>query len=378
MNFSFNDEQRMLADTAAAFLAEVADSAHTRRAMSSEEGFNTSTWRRLCTDMYWQGILVPEANGGLELGFVELAIALEKAGERLHASPLTAVAAATVALRLVPDAAASAAILESIVEGSIVSLAHTDARPNWQDAKVAVTATSDEGSFCLQGEARFVPFGHVAETLMVVANLPSGLGLFAVPANTPGVVCARAPTMDQTRAMASLTLSNVTLPPSACLNENFAPLLPQLLDALRIMIGAEQVGCAQASLDISVEYVKERVQFGRTIASFQAVKHKAADMMLKAESARSLLYYAACIADEWLAGYATPEQLTEAAAMLSSCAGDAAFFNAGTGIQLHGGVGITEEYDIQLYFKRARSTENYLGSPADMRELIAQQLLDGD
>jgi alkylation response protein AidB-like acyl-CoA dehydrogenase len=100
--------------------------------------------------------------------------------------------------------------------------------------------------------------------------------------------------------------------------------------------------------------------------------------MLKAESARSLLYYAACIADEWLAGYATPEQLTEAAAMLSSCAGDAAFFNAGTGIQLHGGVGITEEYDIQLYFKRARSTENYLGSPADMRELIAQQLLDGD
>ena len=110
----------------------------------------------------------------------------------------------------------------------------------------------------------------------------------------------------------------------------------------------------QASLDISVDYTKERSQFDRTIASFQAIKHKAADMMLKVESARSLLYYAACTVDAWLAGEVDRATLHEAACMASACASDAAFFNAGSGIQMHGGVGITEEYDIQLYFKRAR------------------------
>ena len=124
-------------------------------------------------------------------------------------------------------------------------------------------------------------------------------------------------------------------------------------------------------------YVGERVQFGRTIASFQAVKHKAADMMLKVESARSLLYYAACTADAWLQGSADDQALREAAAMVASAAGDTAFFVTGTGIQLHGGVGITEEYDIQLYFKRARALEAYLGRPDESRERLAQMLLDG-
>jgi alkylation response protein AidB-like acyl-CoA dehydrogenase len=129
---------------------------------------------------------------------------------------------------------------------------------------------------------------------------------------------------------------------------------------------------------LSVDYVQERVQFGRSIASFQAIKHKAADMMVKAESARSLLYAAGCIADEWLSGYSDERALCEAAAMTSAAAGEAYFFTAGSGIQLHGGVGITEEYDIQLYFKRARSTEAYLGNPTAQREVVARLLLDGD
>ena len=126
---------------------------------------------------------------------------------------------------------------------------------------------------------------------------------------------------------------------------------------------------------MTLEYVAERVQFGRTIASFQAVKHKAADMMLKVESARSLMLYAACTADAWLRDAVDDTALREAAAMVASSAGDAAFVT-GTGIQLHGGVGITEEYDIQLYFKRARAQESYLGRPDESRETIAQLLLD--
>ena len=161
-----------------------------------------------------------------------------------------------------------------------------------------------------------------------------------------------------------------------CLSADWAESLAVVLDLTRIMVGADQVGCAQASLDHSIQYVSDRVQFGRTIASYQAIKHKAADMMVKVECARSLMCYAACVADEWLAGAASTQELAEAARMLASSAGDAAFFCAGTGIQLHGGVGLTEEYDIQLYFKRAQATAGYLGRPYEHRETIARLLLD--
>ena len=184
--------------------------------------------------------------------------------------------------------------------------------------------------------------------------------------------------MDQTRPMGLLPLSGVAVNGEDCLATDWGQHLEAVLDLSRIMVGAEQVGCAQASLDQSVSYVSERVQFGRTIASYQAIKHKAADMMLRVESARSLLYYAACVGDEALMATAPQADLQEAAAMLASSAGDAAFFCAGTGIQLHGGVGITEEYDIQLYFKRARSMEAYLGRPDELREVLAARLLDGD
>ena len=137
------------------------------------------------------------------------------------------------------------------------------------------------------------------------------------------------------------------------------------------------MGGAQQSLDSTVEYLQERVQFGRVIASYQAVKHKAADKMLKAEASRSAIYYAACIADEALAGGDLGEQLSEAASIAKAYCSDAYFFNAGCGIQLHGGVGFTSEYDIQLYFKRAKSTETFLGNGEYHRERLARHLLDG-
>jgi len=176
--------------------------------------------------------------------------------------------------------------------------------------------------------------------------------------------------------MANVTLSDVTLGGDAALAFDWDRGLNTTLDLARVLVAAEQVGCAQQALDMTLEYVAERVQFGRTIASFQAVKHKAADMMLKVESARSLMLYAACTADAWLRDAVDDTTLREAAAMVASSAGDAAFFVTGTGIQLHGGVGITEEYDIQLYFKRARALESYLGRPDESREAIAQLLLD--
>ncbi len=148
-----------------------------------------------------------------------------------------------------------------------------------------------------------------------------------------------------------------------------------MLSLATIAVAAEQVGGAQQVLDISVDYVQERVQFGRTIASYQAIKHKAADMMVKVEAGRSALYAAACIADEALNGGELGEDLNDAASVAKAWCSDAYFFNAGCGIQLHGGVGFTWEYDIQLYFKRAKSSETFLGNGAYHRERIAADLL---
>jgi alkylation response protein AidB-like acyl-CoA dehydrogenase len=152
--------------------------------------------------------------------------------------------------------------------------------------------------------------------------------------------------------------------------------LAKIIDLATIAVAAEQLGGCQQALDSTVAYTGERVQFNRKIASFQAVKHKAADMMVKTEAARSAVYYAACVAQGAMEDDPLGAELAEAASIAKAWCSDACFFNAGTGIQLHGGVGFTWEYDIQLYFKRAKSSETFLGNSVWHRERIARQLLD--
>jgi alkylation response protein AidB-like acyl-CoA dehydrogenase len=376
VNFSFTDEQLMLKDSVEGFLSENADSGIVRQAMASESGVDENLWQKICAEMYWQSILVPEECGGLGLGLVEAVIVLEQMGRFLTPVPLAAGIQSALALRTLADQPQAHTLLAGLAEGRLLGLAHTAARPSWGASGVGVIANSTVNAWSLSGEARFIATGDLATELLVVAKIGSDLGLFRLAADQTGVALSKMPTMDQTRPMGVLQLHDVTVDPESCLSLDWAEQLEAVLDYSRIALGAEQVGCAQASLDQSVAYVSERVQFGRTIASYQAIKHKAADMMLKVESARSLLYYAACVGDEALTDAASSEDLQEAAAMLASSAGDAAFFCAGTGIQLHGGVGITEEYDIQLYFKRARSMEAYLGRPDEQREVLAAMLLD--
>jgi len=376
VNFSFTDEQLMLKDSVEGFLSENADSGIVRQAMASESGVDENLWQKICAEMYWQAILVPEECGGLGLGLVEAVIVLEQMGRFLTPVPLAAGIQSALALRTLADQPQAHTLLAGLAEGRLLGLAHTAARPSWGVSGVGVIANSTVNGWSLSGEARFIATGDLATELLVVAKIGSDLGLFRLAADQTGVALSKMPTMDQTRPMGVLQLHDVTVDPESCLSLDWAEQLEAVLDYSRIALGAEQVGCAQASLDQSVAYVSERVQFGRTIASYQAIKHKAADMMLKVESARSLLYYAACVGDEALTDAASSEDLQEAAAMLASSAGDAAFFCAGTGIQLHGGVGITEEYDIQLYFKRARSMEAYLGRPDEQREVLAAMLLD--
>ena len=376
MRFRFTDEQRMLRESAERFLLEHSSPAVARAAATAPAGLDLPLWQQVTRTLGWQAVAVPEGQDGLGLGVVELAVLLEQVGARLSPLPLYASAISALALRATPESPTRDGVLQSIASGAIVSLAHTSARPHWDDRGVDITARKAEGAWCLSGSARFVCSGAASAHLLVVARVDAAIGLFAVPADHAGVSIQHQVTLDQTRSIANVSLSDVKLESEAALTLDWGRGLSTTLDLARVLVAAEQVGCAQQALDVTLNYVAERVQFGRTIASFQAVKHKAADMMLKVESARSLMLYAACTADAWLYDAVDDMALREAAAMVASSAGDAAFFVTGTGIQLHGGVGITEEYDIQLYFKRARALESYLGRPDESRETIAELLLD--
>ncbi|MEH6610864.1 MAG: acyl-CoA dehydrogenase family protein [Halioglobus sp.] len=384
MEFKFTEEQEMIRETAESFLAEVSTSQAVRAAMNTELGYDPQVWQRICEDMFWQAIHCPEEYGGMGLGYVELVATLEQMGRRLLCSPFYAtVCLAANALLTLGSAAQKAEYLPQIVAGKTATLAYTGVSGRWDANAVDVICEADGDGYRVNGRYRFVPDGHSADLLIVAARQSGsldkeGISLFVLPAETSGITRKWLPTMDQTRSQGELVFDNVYLDSASLLgeeNKGWAP-LSRVIDLATIAIAADQVGGAQQALDSTVAYLQERVQFGRVIASYQAVKHKAADMMLKVEAARSALYYAACTADDAILGTATPAELSEAASIAKAYCSDAYFFTAGCGIQLHGGVGITAEYDIQLYFKRAKSTETFLGDGSYHRERIASLLLD--
>jgi alkylation response protein AidB-like acyl-CoA dehydrogenase len=384
MEFSFTDEQRMIRDTAQAFLAEVSDSQAVRAAMATEPGYDPGLWQRVCGEMFWQGIHIPEAYGGLGLGYVELVATLEQMGRYLLCSPFfSTVCLGTNTLLLAGGDEQKATYLGRILEGATATLAFTGPAGRWDLDGVAGTWREAGEDIRLDGTWRYVPDGHSADFLVVAARSPGsrgadGIGLFLVEGDAAGLSREWLPTMDQTRKQAQVRLDNVRVKPAAWLGSpgDCGESLAQAIDLATVAVAAEQVGGAQQALDATVAYTRERVQFNRTIASYQAVKHKAADMMVKVEAARSAAYYAGCIAQEFFEGGPMGEELAEAASVAKAWCSDAYFFNAGCGIQLHGGVGFTWEYDIQLYFKRARSSETFLGNAAYHRERLAALLLD--
>lgn len=386
MEFRFTDEQVMIRDTAEAFLKEVSTSEAVREAMTTELGYDEALWQQISQEMMWPALHIPEEFGGLGLGFVELAATLEQMGRTLLCAPfLSTVGFGVNALLVAGSEAQKQTYLGQIAEGKTATLAFMAPGSRPDARAVQATCAADGDGFVLNGEYRYVLDGHTADILVLAAREAGsegeqGVSLFVLPADTAGVSREWLPTMDQTRKQASITLQDVKLPADALMGAagQAWPALAKILDLATVAVAAEQVGVAQESLDSSVAYTMERVQFGRTIASYQAIKHKAADMMLKVEAGRSAAYYAACVADEALASNPLGEGLAEAASIAKAYCSEAAFFNAGCGIQLHGGVGITSEYDIQLYFKRAKSSETLLGDAAWHRERLARQLLDGD
>lgn len=385
MEFAFTEEQEMIRHTAAAFLAEVSGSEAVRRAMATEQGYESELWNRLCGEMVWQAIHIPESCGGMGLGYVELVAMMEQMGRYLLCAPFfSTVCLAGNALRVAGSAEQQAHWLGQICAGKLTAtLAFNGGVSRWDAEAITATWRRDGAGYVLQGDYRYVIDGHTADLLIVAAREEgsageSGISLFLLPADTRGVSRQWLPTMDQARKQAAVQLNSVGLGAEALMGATGQGWkhLSTIIDLATIALAAEQVGGCQQLLDMTVAYTSERVQFNRTIASYQAVKHKAADMMLKTEVARSAAYYAACVAQEALEGGPLAGELSEAASVAKSYCSDAYFAIAGDALQLFGGVGFTWEYDVHLYLKRAKSSEHLLGNGALHRERLARALLD--
>jgi alkylation response protein AidB-like acyl-CoA dehydrogenase len=365
MRFGFDEEQEALRRQARRFCEEHASSAAVRRAMETAEGCAAATWAGL-VELGWTALLVPEVYGGAGLGTVELAALCEETGASLLCAPLfSTVCLATPALLYGGDEAQKRRWLPEIAAG------RARATLAWIDGGGETRARRDGDSVILDGDKACVVDGHTSDLLLVSARAEEGSALYAVPATAAGLTRRARPTLDATRKLADLALRGVRLPATARLGPvggDGAALLERVLTSARIALAAEQLGGAQRCLDLTVEYAKTRVQFGRPIGSFQAVKHRLADLLVAVESARSAVYWAA-----WCAAVDDAE-LPLAAPLAHAVASETYLQAAGDAIQIHGGIGFTWEHDAHLHLKRARAAATLLGDAAAERARLARAI----
>jgi alkylation response protein AidB-like acyl-CoA dehydrogenase len=369
MNFAFSDEQEELRAAVRRFLAEKSPETEVRRLMDTTEGYDPAVWSQMADQLGLQSLTIPEEFGGSGFTYVELLVVLEEMGAALLCAPFfSSVALGANALLTSGDDDAKKSYLPGIASGeTIATLAITEDNGKWDFSGIELAATKKGDGWVLDGHKMFVIDGHVANLIIVAARTSAGVTLFAVAGDAAGLTRTPLPTMDQTRKQARLEFSGT---PAALIGtEGGAEAgLSKTLDLAAVALAAEQVGGAQRVLDASVEYAKTRIQFGRPIGSFQAIKHKCADMLLEVESAKSAAYYAAWAAAE------DSDELPVVASLAKSYCSEAYFHSAAENIQIHGGIGFTWEHPAHLYFKRAKSSELLLGDPSYHRELLAQRI----
>ena len=347
MHFVFTEEQAMIAETVKGFFAEHATSERTRKAMAAD-GIDRELWSGFCAELGLAGIGIAEELGGAGLGMVELAIVAEAAGSQVAALPLLGQAMAAQAIAAGGSPAQQGEWLGKLVSGEAIAVCADAAGLSLADGR-------------LSGSVPFVAHGGLADLIV----LGQGDQAWLLRADAPGVTVTSHVTMDQTRPLATVTLSAAEAEPLA----DGGAAMAAARRAGWVIAAAEGLGVAQASLERTVAYAKERVQFGRPIGSFQAYKHRLADMMIEIEQARSAVYWAACAVDEGA------DEAGIALHSAKSFAADTAFMCAGNMIQLHGGIGFTWEHDAHLYFKRARSLQSMLGHGDWHREQVATMIL---
>ncbi len=369
MNFAFTEEQEELRKTVRAFLEAKSPETAVREQMETDAGYDAAVWSQMGEQLGLQGLAIPEEFGGSGYTFVELGIVLEEQGRALLCAPFfsTVVLAANTLLHSGDDAA-KAAHLPGIASGeTIATLAFTEPSGKWDESGITTEATAAGDGWTLNGVKSFVLDGHTASLIIVAARTAKGVSLFTVAGDASGLTRTALSTMDQTRKQAKLEFANTPATLLGTEGEGWA-VLSTVLDLAAVGLAAEQVGGAQKVLEQAVEYAKVRVQFGRPIGSFQAIKHKCADMLLEVESAKSAAYYGLwCAAEQ-------NDELPSVASLAKAYCSEAYFHATAENIQIHGGIGFTWEHPAHLYFKRAKSSELLFGDPTYHRELLAQRI----
>lgn len=368
MLIGLTEEQLQLRASAGALMTELASEAEVRRLMATPLGVDDAAWAQL-SDLGLPGLAVPEDRGGAGGSLVDQGVVLEQMGRAVYCGPYfsSAVLAAQTLLAVEKDADADE-ILQQVCTGtSRATLALTEESGRWDEDAVALTAERGPSSWRLTGSKTFVPDGASADVVLVVARTPAGCSLFVVSADAEGLVRTPLPTMDQTRKQARLDFAST---PARLLGPEGGgwDAVEQALHSAAVALAAEQVGGAERVLEMCVEHAKTRHQFGRAIGSFQAVQHKCATMLVDVEAAKSAAYFGLASAVE-----RTPE-LAAVASLAKAYCSEAYRRTANEAIQVFGGMGLTWQHPIHLYFKRARSSQLLLGTAAAHRRRLAAHL----
>jgi len=371
MDFGFSEEQDLLRAEVRKLLDGRSPLERVRKVMETGPGYEPDLWRELA-ELGWLGLTIPEAYGGTGLGWVDLVVLLQETGRSLFPSPLISTTLAAAAILDSGTEEQRQRWLPSLADGTrIGTLALLEASDVLAPTGIALSAKPDGDAFVLTGEKKFVADAGAANLFVVAFRTGGGahdLALGVVDAGSPGVGASSFATIDATKRMGTLKLDEARVPKSALLDVpgHAWPAIEKLFDRGAIAVTAELTGAADAALALTVQYAKERIQFGHPIGKYQGVKHPLAEMYVDLESTKSLLYYAA---------WALEESAGEVprAASLAKAYGTDAFARIGIdGVQLHGAVGYTAEYDIQLYLKRSKWARPMFGDSDFHYERVAR------
>jgi alkylation response protein AidB-like acyl-CoA dehydrogenase len=366
---SFTADQEELRRYARQWLDDKASLEAVRQTMETDAGFDAARWKEM-GELGWLGMAVPEEHGGAGYGFGEVAVLGEEMGRGLFPSPfLSSVVMGTALVEALGTPEQVKDLLPAVVRGDKrLSVALVEKGGGWSAESFDTRATRSDEGWTLTGSKRFVVDGHTADTMLVAASTDTGVVVVIVDGDAVGLTRTRLDTMDLTRPLADVEFDAVQAEQLGDGGSDAAGALGAMLDRTVGYLAMEQVGAAQACLDMSVEYAKSRHQFGRAIGSFQAIKHMCADMLVAVESAKSAAYHLAAALDD------DPAEVATAAALAKSYCSEAFYQCAADTIQIHGGIGFTWEHDAHLYFKRAKSSELIFGDPVEYRARLADIL----
>ena len=373
MDFDLSKPQKLLKDSARAFLARECKASRVRELMDTDTAHDKQLWQAMA-EQGWTGLVIPEEHGGLGLGLVEMAAVAEEMGRACLPGAFLSTFTAAALIERAGSAAQRAKYLEPIARGELkATVALLEEGANWDLNAVKLKANREDGRFLVTGKKLFVPDSGVADLLVCVARDRDSFALLPIECDADGLNIKAMPSMDETRKLYEVVLEGVSVAEADALGADgdAGGALHGALEVATVLLCAEIVGGMQWVLDTTVEYAKTRQQFGRSIGSFQAVQHQCADMLLMTESARSAAYYAA-----WALTEGDPAA-SGAVSIAKAYCSDAYREVANRGVQVHGGIGFTWEHDLQLYYKRSKSSETLFGDATFHRERIARLIVDG-